>query len=390
MKTIIQNILLLNCLLVSSLAFGKGGEVSGGADDFKTILAWFRDTANNPTIISTCYEVSPTFGVSPQTLESMISYSFKSWGDYLQDHRLLIGPGVYFIESKLDLHGQCKGNEDLKFYFGKTTSPEVSQGQTQFEHPYGFAEYTGGMDNGEQAFWGKGFVWITEDVLSGWPSNQQALQGLILHEVGHIFGNGHEDGTAMTGEIGHYLEEDTAPGTIGKHTKLYSTIDSQVELVTCPSCHTIYPAAPVFNDMSDPILNPLGDWKASFQTLTGKVAVPPLSMQYERLGTTDGNGKITVVDATGSYSFPVQVESFLETTADSTPLFVGQAGTKFYTTSNHVIATIATLPGKTLTVEVETNVKDHRNDHETGHKVKIVLLDGTTFPTELFVSDDPS
>jgi len=374
--------------------------VSGGADDFKPIDAWFRTFESEQRVIHTCYDRAPTFGVDAPTLEKMITDAFKSWGDYIQIHRLL-GPSRISIMSTLDLRSQCQGDEDLKFYFG-TENPQVIEGEENFEHPYGFAEFTGNFDHGNQPLWGKGFVWILNlsdlpDELGrpgqrNWLTYQPSLAGLILHEVGHVFGNGHEDGTVMTVSIGQYIDADTKPAgyqTPHSYVPLYTTIDSQIELLECPSCHTVFPAAAVFNDMSDPIANPQGDWKTTFQMLTGKVAVPPLSIQYERIGTSDGSGKITVADATGSYSFPVQ-GSDPETMSDSTPVFGGLDGKTFYTTASQMDATITSMTGQALKVRVETNVKDHKSNRQTGHKVKVILRDDSTYPPNLFVSDDPS
>ena len=388
MKTMIQSVLLLSCLLASPFVFAwrncRGSRRFQA--DFGLVSEFPREQQR---VVHTCYETLPNFGVDNSTLESMIANAFKSWGDYIQTHKLTMGPDDSIIVSTIELRGNCQGNEDLTFYFG-TENPQVVSGESEFEHPYGFAEYTGDLEGGYQSLWGKGFVWIT-NLDKGWSTYKPSLAGLILHEVGHVFGNGHEDGTVMTVDIGHYLELDTGYQNPEGMVKLYSSIDSQIELVSCPTCHTIYSAASVFDDMSDPILNPQGDWKASFQTLTGKVAVPPLSIQYERLGTSDGNGKLTVVDATGTYSFPVQIQTYLSTTDDSTPLFAGLAGTTFHTTSSHELANIKTLTGQTLTVDLQTNIKDRENDRETGHKVKIIVLDGkSTFPQVLFLSDDPN
>jgi hypothetical protein len=186
----------------------------------------------------------------------------------------------------------------------------------------------------------------------------------------------------MTERIGNYLENDTnqshpMPSLMSK----YNQIDSEIELVPCMTCYAKYHASPVFDLTSqtqeDSQVNP--DWIASFSLMTGKEPILPLSLYYERIGTVEGDGQLTYIDQSGTYSFPVQLKTLIAERVDSTPLFQGLCGTQFHSFGISYFGELHPLTGANIKIAVNYNM-DRR-------KVSILPLGDRFFPRPIFVSD---
>lgn len=385
----IQNVILISTLLASPLALAKeGGDVSGGgADDYQILPAFFR-SYNPGDTIEACMEVAPDFGIEPSQIAVMIQNAFKQWSAYIPANKLNIVPSSRKIVTSLSLHLGCAGSENLAFYMG-IENELVGKYKSQFSHPFGFAQLTqeGGIEYSGQLK-AKGFIWIapngsidaTKSIPKWGLDTREALAGLILHEIGHVFGNGHVDGTVMTEKIGKYLEEDTNPAQpFRKNLAYYSKIDSQIELVPCMECRRTYLAAETFDELRPPNDPSASDWILTFKLLTGREPVAPMVIRYERLGSPQGSGKLTLMDSLGSEIFPVNVISIIGERQDSTPLFNGQGDTTFYSFGVSYFAKIKPLNGDSLPVAVNYNMD--------GKKAQILPLNSTDFyPRPLFVS----
>lgn len=373
-------------LLPTVWASPVGGESSGGADHYQIVRAWFLSEDPHAKI-QACYEMHPDFGVENEAVERMIHTSFKTWRDYLNQKKLNFGPTQLRIASKINLKSTCTGNEDLKFYLG-VENTEVKKGKLKYFRPFGFSELQSDTPP-VQPLWGKGYVWIASHMKNEWgsdipiwPSKLESLSALLLHEVGHIFGNGHVDGTVMTGKIGQYLENDVSqlhptPSVLSK----YQQIDSEVELVPCLTCYAKYNANSVF-DLTTPepkTSEVSADWISSFRVLTGKEPAPPLSIYYERTGIIEGDGQLTYIDQSGTYLFPIQLNTLIAERSDNTPVFQGHCGTQYFSFGASYLGIIRTLTGAEIQVAVNYNM-DRR-------KVSILPLGEQFFPSPLFVSE---
>jgi hypothetical protein len=360
-----------------------GGENSaGGADDFRIVPAFFR--AYGDRAVTGCYEVAEGFGVAPETLGKLVRDAFGQWGGYLREKRLDLVPSSLVIQSRLELRQGCDGTENLRVLFG-VVDGQVSEHLAQFQKPFGFASLLQADDDGQAPFNPRGLVWIappgfidpTRRIPDWTTGNARPLAGLVLHEVGHVFGNGHVDGTAMTEWIGKYLEEDTAPGQAPRNLPFYSRIDAQIELVPCMECHTAYAAAETFDPIVLPGQPKQSDWFHTFRRLVGREPVEPLMIRYERMGSPEGAGQLTVMDALETHSFEVRVESLWGERKDSTMLFVGQGGTEFYSFGRTYLGRIQPLTEPAFPVGILYNMD--------GRKVQI-LPGGAHYPRPIFVS----
>ncbi len=208
-----KTLLLAATMALFSLQ-SNAGEVSGGSDSFFIAPAYFRTTDPSRTI-SICYETSSDFGVPTMEIESEIRWAFKEWSQYIEDKDL-----KYAIWTKSEaITGQigslvqgCKGTEDLRVYFG-VQSAEVQKHRPRYSNPFAFSAIT---ETSSDKHWSKGILWFANTgsmneshTLPIWnkPSRipYSTFKHVVLHEVGHIFGNGHVDNTVMSTRIGQWL-----------------------------------------------------------------------------------------------------------------------------------------------------------------------------------------
>lgn len=393
--------LVLIAGLSSSSALAGSESSGGGADDYRIVPAFFRSYLEQNAPVKACFQVSNGFGVENKILEEMVRASFLAWANYIKEKRLTIVPNWRRIRTTLELSQICDGSEELTVYFG-VENALVAKYRGQFSKPFGFAQLVQEEEYDKRA---QAFVWIAPprsivpDNSSGssesigapasipvWaPATQDALTGLMLHEMGHVFGNGHVDGTVMTEKIGRYLERDTDPSQISaRFVSRYSKIDTQIELVPCMECSLAYRAAETFDPLSPPGQD--SDWNLAFRTLMGREPVPPVAIRYERLGSPEGSGKLTLMDATGIYTFDVNVENMIGRRDSSTPLFYGHGDTSFYSFGISYFARMRPQPGGELMVAVNYNMFD---ESLQGHKASILPIGGSAFyPRPIFVSAD--
>jgi hypothetical protein len=387
--------LLMTTGLGAASAWAGGESSGGGADDYRIVPAFFRSYDDHEPVHA-CIQVAEGFGIGKKTLAKMVRQSFKSWADYIQEKRLTIVPGGTRIRAALRLADTCSGSEELTFYFG-VENELIAKYRGQYAKPFGFAQL---VDEGSYSRKARGFVWIApprsiapnqkddwgkpieKPSLPHWsPATQDALAGLLLHEVGHVFGNGHVDGTVMTGQIGRYLENDTSPSLpSSRHVALYSKIDARIELISCMECPKKYEAAETFDPLAPPGQD--SDWKFTFRTLVGREPVSSVAIGFERLGSFPGSGKLTLVDSMGVYSFDVTAESVIADREDSTPLFKGQGGSEseFHSFGISYFARLQPKQGGMVLVSVNYNMNNK--------KAAIVPLGQGFYPRPLFVSAD--
>jgi hypothetical protein len=133
----------------------------------------------------------------------------------------------------LKLLKACQGNEDLTFKLGTLDTQDRAE-ISKHVRPASFAlRQSYDIKKG----WGKGFIWVApigflnESDQSGetqYPDwrRSYSLEGILLHEWGHVFGTPHVDGTVMSKNI--YLQ---VISTIEERRKFATKIDYTRELV---------------------------------------------------------------------------------------------------------------------------------------------------------------
>jgi len=235
-KLIITTIMVF---AVSALSIAKGAPVAGGETNIGNGTeglpadygsAWFL--GDKP--IKYCIEVSETFGVSVAQIRQDIEESFETWRTYIikKDVKSLGGDALK-ITANSAFSVSCNNTVDLKLYFG-LQNEEVEKFKQQYINPLGFEQRT---FYDSSVGWGKGFIWITatgsinpEDQYPDWRKPFR-LRAILLHEIGHVLGNGHIQNTIMADDLSETLKYSDY-----QSSKIFNRIDGRYELYMCSYC----------------------------------------------------------------------------------------------------------------------------------------------------------
>jgi hypothetical protein len=210
---------MLALILVSLNLWAQGGnEVGNGADIPKgqTTRAWFlqlNDGSNFSRRIRYCYNRSSDFGVPALVVESELRQAFLTWTDYARMKGVNALTRSFRIVTEGQLIPNCDGSEDLRFEMG-TITDEIQAAKKYYNNPVAFAaQRSYSVDSG----WGNGSIWISsagmvdpERHYPNWKADG-ALQAILLHELGHVFGCSHIQGTILDEHLASLLRDGLWP-----------------------------------------------------------------------------------------------------------------------------------------------------------------------------------
>jgi hypothetical protein len=328
--------------------------------------------------------VSPDFGVPESALADMLSWAFQQWSAYIESHDLHYAEDAVpaGIVSRLGpVTSGCAGNEDLRVYFG-ASKPEVESLRPLFLAPYAFTAITSSSapasDGGQ---WNQGFLWVAPPTsviparrIPEWNLARDpghiALKSLLLHEVGHVFGNGHITGTVMDAQITQSLEQWTDPATGWAPPAQALSIDRAVDLLPNLNLAETYPLATSYGCIGkngaetcdDP-----GALASAFTRLFGHAPAGEVSGTARRLETphraherpeealeNTGTLEVELRDAEGVHQAEIVAQEQVSLKFESAPLLNGQHG-DHYESFGTVFAGYAQAQGSKSRIPVVIN-----------------------------------
>jgi len=147
--------------------------------------------ATNPWFLESGREISWCVRSNDKQSVNIIGVSlqntFKIWSEYILKKKV---KDIFKIEIPsivLSEHPECAEDTDLNIFVGGNS--DVANSYMPF---YPNAE-SFSRRNSFKEKWGRGFIWLSENS----TKNYSLLQSQMLHQVGHVFGNGHVHGTIM-------------------------------------------------------------------------------------------------------------------------------------------------------------------------------------------------
>ncbi len=377
--------LVLPCLVITFFAAtlvhaAAGTESSGGTEFYQPTGAWFK-SLNADRKIRTCVLISDDFGVERQGsdgAQATLQLAFKKWGDYLLEKRIQKFPvnninDGYFFNTELEMLDTCgagEQTEDLRVYLG-FKDEQVLAAKSKFTKPYGFVSLSSNSSSHHK--WQQGFIYIaTPSEIApapAWSKGGDHLLGILLHEVGHILGNGHLDGTIMESNLGEWLG-------YAQSFRQFSHIDGARELRICVACAAKYEG--LIADQS------AYSAEHGFEALVGKKPAQLSQAVFfkKEKENPDGShgedynlpeGELVYSDLSGDTSFTLKSESVIASNAIDVPIF---GGWRSY--GETFIGTLSSKEGRIFPVVINLN--------SNGAAFEIQLMDHQHYPQVLFWS----
>ncbi len=200
----VAGFLFLTFFIFSYLLASEGGWTSNGGDTLSTRNnPWFLEDLWIKKEISFCIQMGD-FSVSSKEARMAVTKALKDWQQLLKLSEFSIKPigsSRRRLATNFRYQSSCDSNTHLKFLFG-TYDLQVEKLIKERGYPVAFAQM---IEYDPQDGSGKGIIWLMPDqgdnvyqgkgIFPFWYLG--ALHPVIMHELGHVFGVGHQFGSFM-------------------------------------------------------------------------------------------------------------------------------------------------------------------------------------------------
>ncbi len=174
------------------------GWVSSGGDHIPSNHAWFSGNKR----ISYCIILNPRYSKSSTEIKEYISKSSQIWKNYFNQKVFKNYPNKEHLPQFDFEFVECDSSTEVRFYFD-VKDEDVDQAMKKYNDPMAFSvlkEYDYKTNRG------KGFLWFSDLFKADKDLNQESLNSIILHELGHIYGIGHVKDTIMDENIAYTIK----------------------------------------------------------------------------------------------------------------------------------------------------------------------------------------
>lgn len=354
--------LLTSTLVLTAASAALAGGYSGSSGDMHDPMddwAWYLGDAP----IRYCIEIDPQFGRTADEVQKEFESVVQQWKSYVSERSVYTEAKTEFrLNFNFQYAGSCQGSEDLRLIMGLEPE-EVVKAKAKFDRPFAFSIR---QRYDESKARGQGFIWLARHgalektsagrVFPNWQRTEN-LHGALLHELGHVLGNGHIPGTIMTAELGQWLQmADSVPSMEKCFGRKLTQIESERILhYSAPSPAIHRNGIVAFNE---------NEQSATFKRLMGRRPVGKISAEFEWRAFEEH--RLTLRDSNGSHTFNlVEQPGYSSVTIGfSRNVFVvryGQNGqdhvyaSAFSSPGGTSHATTKTVSGETLLVDVDYN-----------------------------------
>ncbi len=243
-----NKVLILVIFIVSSLFsfagsyHAKRGEVDGGGADHPEYLAgsaWFLK--GHKEQIDICMRIENDTNIEINDVKNQVTQIYKQWDKYIEDV-------VYDEDTEDDLKYVTKiaftcHQPDLDIFIGEWDNEYLNKIKARFNYPIGLALREKKL---EDKGWSKGLIWIGRDFKTPHTNHgniwhrESNLYMILLHEIGHTFGNPHKANTIMKKNIVNDLiwwqRDDSDDDYYDELVKKQRKIDHEDTLTFCEKC----------------------------------------------------------------------------------------------------------------------------------------------------------
>ncbi len=230
-------------LCMADTALGGNSSGSGGnREEISRVSAWFLNRPGQDNEVAYCVESDAGFyrqsaKTADASARQTVDDAIRQWSEYLFVKGLDSTASMPFAY-RFVARDACRGDEDLTVYLGGFNDRTRVIIDNNHE-PVGIT-YKESYDYAR--LWSRGFIWIApefsyEDRSSpgtvlrfpAWRAENR-LKAALLHELGHVFGSPHVDGTIMREDIWKLTVADRIP-EMGFEEIYRGRIDHQHELM---------------------------------------------------------------------------------------------------------------------------------------------------------------
>lgn len=197
---------IITLLLLSNIAFAGGWVVGGGEIIEDATNPWFL---NNTPMVRYCVLIDEAnFGLTKAEAQQSIENGFKFWRRQYEKTKEYASE-IPVLNGQIFLKEECNNTTDLKFQFGHLDLEQMEQ-LNSINRKVAVAVRT---DYDRVNLRGKGFVYISPEkgplrltnprvIKNPWSKSEGTLLNLVLiHELGHVFGQGHLNDNSIMDEL---------------------------------------------------------------------------------------------------------------------------------------------------------------------------------------------